>query len=99
MCFPATCALRGRMQREVKYFSASCACVGECKEVRFKGTDASHRDTENGVEDLVSEGLSSPVPCVGECNEVRYKGTGRCGTYEIRKRNRVRHITRQMAFP
>ena len=48
--------------------------MGECNEVRFKGTDAARRDTENGVEDLESEGLSSPVPCVGECNEVRYKG-------------------------
>ena len=49
-CFPATCALREGVQREVKYFSASCACVGECNEVRFKGTDAAHRDTEKGVQ-------------------------------------------------
>ena len=36
-------------------------CVAECNEVRNTGTDAA----QNGVEDLVLEGLSSPVPCVG----------------------------------
>ena len=59
-CFPATCALREGVQREVKYFSASCACVGECNEVRFKGTDAAHRDTEKGVQ-------RSPVQGTGRC--------------------------------
>ena len=51
------------VQREVKYFSASCACVGECNEVRFKGTDAAHRDTEKGVQ-------RSPVQ--GDWISVRY---------------------------
>ena len=63
--FPYHLRLAWEVQREVKYFSASCACVGECKEVRFKGTDAAYRDTEKGVEDLILESLSSPVPCVG----------------------------------
>ena len=51
------------MQREVKNFSASCACVGECNEVQFRGTDAAHRDTEKGVQ-------RSPVQ--GDWISVRY---------------------------
>ena len=53
-------------------------CVGECKEVRFRGPAlrTEHRDTEHGLDGRVLGGLLSPVPCVGECNEVRYKGLG-----------------------
>ena len=61
--FPCRPRLAWGVQREVKNFSASCACVGECNEVQFRGTDAAHRDTEKGVQ-------RSPVQ--GDWISVRY---------------------------